>query len=51
MLCQRASDETARPFEQIAALLEVMKDPVVQVGTVKTHARAEDIGNPNAVKS
>jgi 3-deoxy-manno-octulosonate cytidylyltransferase (CMP-KDO synthetase) len=36
--------------EQIATLLEVMKDPAVQVGTVKTPCPPEDIGNPNAVK-
>jgi 3-deoxy-manno-octulosonate cytidylyltransferase (CMP-KDO synthetase) len=43
-------DEPLVRSEQIAALLEVMKDPVVQVGTVKTPCPREDIGNPNAVK-
>jgi 3-deoxy-manno-octulosonate cytidylyltransferase (CMP-KDO synthetase) len=36
--------------EQIASLLDVMKDPAVQVGTVKTPCPLEDVGNPNAVK-
>jgi 3-deoxy-manno-octulosonate cytidylyltransferase (CMP-KDO synthetase) len=36
--------------EQIATLVEVMKDPAVQVGTVKTPCAAEEIRNPNAVK-
>ncbi|MGO8795909.1 MAG: 3-deoxy-manno-octulosonate cytidylyltransferase [Candidatus Sulfotelmatobacter sp.] len=36
--------------EQIATLLDVMKDPGVQVGTVKTPCSQEDVGNPNAVK-
>jgi 3-deoxy-manno-octulosonate cytidylyltransferase (CMP-KDO synthetase) len=31
-------------------LLDVMKDPAVQVGTLKTPAAAADIHNPNAVK-
>jgi 3-deoxy-manno-octulosonate cytidylyltransferase (CMP-KDO synthetase) len=35
---------------QIAALLDVMKDPAVQVGTVKTPCLSDEIGNPNAVK-
>ena len=47
-------DEPLVRSEQITALLEVMKDvmkdPVVQVGTVKTPCPPEDIGNPNAVK-
>jgi 3-deoxy-manno-octulosonate cytidylyltransferase (CMP-KDO synthetase) len=47
-------DEPLVRSEQITALLEVMKDvmkdPVVQVGTVKTPCPPEDIANPNAVK-
>jgi 3-deoxy-manno-octulosonate cytidylyltransferase (CMP-KDO synthetase) len=43
-------DEPLVRTEQIATLLEVMKDPAVQVGTVKTPCPQEDIGNPNAVK-
>jgi len=36
--------------EQIATLVEVMKNPAVQVGTVKTPCAAQEIRNPNAVK-
>jgi 3-deoxy-manno-octulosonate cytidylyltransferase (CMP-KDO synthetase) len=36
--------------EQIATLLDVMKDESVQVGTVKTACPPEDVRNPNAVK-
>jgi 3-deoxy-manno-octulosonate cytidylyltransferase (CMP-KDO synthetase) len=43
-------DEPLVRLEQIATLLEVMKDPAVQVGTVKTPCPLEDIGNPNVVK-
>jgi 3-deoxy-manno-octulosonate cytidylyltransferase (CMP-KDO synthetase) len=43
-------DEPLTRVEHIAALLELMRDPNVQVGTLKTRASAEDIGNPNAVK-
>ena len=43
-------DEPLVRAEQIATLLEVMKDPAVQVGTVKTPCRSEDVNNPNAVK-
>jgi 3-deoxy-manno-octulosonate cytidylyltransferase (CMP-KDO synthetase) len=43
-------DEPLVRAEQIAALLEVMKDPAVQVGTVKTPCPQEDVVNPNAVK-
>ncbi len=35
---------------QIASLLEMMKGPTVQVGTVKTSCAKEEIDNPNAVK-
>lgn len=45
----QGDEPIVRP-EQIATLLEVMKDPVVQVGTVKTPCPPEEIGNPNAVK-
>jgi 3-deoxy-manno-octulosonate cytidylyltransferase (CMP-KDO synthetase) len=43
-------DEVMVRPEQIAQLLEVMNDPTVQVGTLKTPAAPEDIHNPNAVK-
>ena len=36
--------------EQIATLLDVMKDETVEVGTVKTACPPEDVRNPNAVK-
>jgi 3-deoxy-manno-octulosonate cytidylyltransferase (CMP-KDO synthetase) len=45
----QGDEPMARP-EQIATLLDVMSDPAVQVGTLKTPAGAEDIRNPNAVK-
>jgi 3-deoxy-manno-octulosonate cytidylyltransferase (CMP-KDO synthetase) len=43
-------DEPLTRPEHIAALLELMRDPQVQVGTLKTPAAAEDVNNPNAVK-
>ena len=43
-------DEPLTRAEHIAALLAVMKDPSVQVGTLKTPAASEDVNNPNAVK-
>ncbi len=43
-------DEPLVRQEQIATLLDVMRDPAVQVGTVKTPCPQEEIGNPNAVK-
>ena len=43
-------DEPMTRAEHIAAMLDLMKDPKVQVGTLKTPAPAEDIPNPNAVK-
>jgi 3-deoxy-manno-octulosonate cytidylyltransferase (CMP-KDO synthetase) len=45
----QGDEPLVRP-EQVTTLLEVMKDPAVQVGTVKTPCPKEDIGNPNAVK-
>jgi 3-deoxy-manno-octulosonate cytidylyltransferase (CMP-KDO synthetase) len=45
----QGDEPLVRP-EQIAALLDVMKDPAVQVGTVKTPCPPEEIRNPNAVK-
>jgi len=49
----QGDEPLVRP-EQIAALLglmkDVMKDPAVQVGTLKTPFPPEEIGNPNAVK-
>jgi len=43
-------DEPLTRAEHIAALIDLMKDQQVQVGTLKTPALAEDINNPNAVK-
>jgi len=43
-------DEAMARAEQLTALLDVMKDPRVQVGTLKTPAAPEDIHNPSAVK-
>jgi 3-deoxy-manno-octulosonate cytidylyltransferase (CMP-KDO synthetase) len=43
-------DEAMTRAEHIAALLDLMKDSTVQVGTLKTPALPEDINNPNAVK-
>jgi len=45
----QGDEPLVRP-EQIEALLQVMNDPEVQVGTVKTPCPLEDVGNPNAVK-
>jgi 3-deoxy-manno-octulosonate cytidylyltransferase (CMP-KDO synthetase) len=43
-------DEPMTRPEHIASLLDLMKDAVIQVGTLKTPAATEDISNPNAVK-
>jgi 3-deoxy-manno-octulosonate cytidylyltransferase (CMP-KDO synthetase) len=43
-------DEPLTRPEQISTLLQVMKDPTVQVGTLKTAAAEVDINNPSAVK-
>jgi 3-deoxy-manno-octulosonate cytidylyltransferase (CMP-KDO synthetase) len=43
-------DEPLTRSEHIAGLLDVMKGPQVQVGTLMTPAHAGDIDNPNAVK-
>jgi|SRR5277367_3846908 len=43
-------DEPLTRPEHIAALLEVMRDPEVQVGTLMTKAATEDVNNPSAVK-
>ena len=43
-------DEPMTRAEHIATLLDLMRDPSVQVATLKTRAAAEDINNPNAVK-
>jgi len=45
----QGDEPLVRP-EQIAALLDVMHDPSVQVGTVKTPCPQEDVANPSAVK-
>jgi 3-deoxy-manno-octulosonate cytidylyltransferase (CMP-KDO synthetase) len=43
-------DEPLTRPEHIATLLQVMKDPAVQVGTVKTPCVPHEINNPGAVK-
>jgi 3-deoxy-manno-octulosonate cytidylyltransferase (CMP-KDO synthetase) len=43
-------DEPLTRPEHIGALLSVMQDAKVQVGTLKTQAQAPDIHNPSAVK-
>ena len=43
-------DEPLARAEQIASLLEVMRDPAVQVGTLQTPTVPADIQNPNSVK-
>jgi 3-deoxy-manno-octulosonate cytidylyltransferase (CMP-KDO synthetase) len=43
-------DEPLTRAEHIAALLDLMRDSGVQVGTLKTPASPEDVNNPNAVK-
>jgi len=43
-------DEPLTRAEHIAALLLLMKDTNIQLGTLKTPAKSEDINNPNAVK-
>jgi 3-deoxy-manno-octulosonate cytidylyltransferase (CMP-KDO synthetase) len=43
-------DEPLTRAEHIAALIEVMRNEAVQVGTLKTPAPTADINNPNAVK-
>ena len=43
-------DEPLTRPEHIECLLEVMKDPSVKVGTLKTPCAAAEIHNPNAVK-
>ena len=45
----QGDEPLVRP-EQIATLLDVMKDPAVLVGTLKTFCPPEDVPNPNAVK-
>ena len=43
-------DEPMIRAEHIAALVELMKDVNIPVGTLKTPAPSEDVGNPNDVK-
>jgi 3-deoxy-manno-octulosonate cytidylyltransferase (CMP-KDO synthetase) len=43
-------DEPLTRTEHINGLLELMKNPAVEVGTLKTPAADSDIRNPNAVK-
>ena len=43
-------DEPLTRHEHIASLLEVMQNPAVEVGTLKTPCPEQDVVNPNAVK-
>ena len=43
-------DEPLARREHLEALLQLMADEKIAVGTLKTPCAAEDIGNPNAVK-
>lgn len=43
-------DEPLTRPEHIAALLDVMRDPAVEVGTLKVACPSVDVANPNAVK-
>jgi len=43
-------DEPLTRPEHVKSLLDVMKNPAVQVSTLKTPAPAADVKNPNAVK-
>jgi 3-deoxy-manno-octulosonate cytidylyltransferase (CMP-KDO synthetase) len=43
-------DEPLARQEHIEALLGLMQNPAVQVGTLKTPCAAHDVANPNAVK-
>jgi 3-deoxy-manno-octulosonate cytidylyltransferase (CMP-KDO synthetase) len=43
-------DEPLARREHLDTLLQLMSDPAVQVGTLKTPMRADDVNNPNAVK-
>jgi len=43
-------DEPMVRSEQIGAIVHLMKDPEIQVGTLKTPAGPADVSNPNAVK-
>jgi 3-deoxy-manno-octulosonate cytidylyltransferase (CMP-KDO synthetase) len=43
-------DEPLTRSEHIAALLDVMRNPAVEVGTLKTPCPPQDVNSPNAVK-
>ena len=43
-------DEPLTRPEHIALLIDLMRDPAIEVGTLKTPAASADIANPNAVK-
>jgi len=45
----QGDEPLARP-EHIQAMLDLMRDPKVEVATVKTPCPARDVANPNAVK-
>jgi 3-deoxy-manno-octulosonate cytidylyltransferase (CMP-KDO synthetase) len=48
-VCVQGDEPLTRP-EHIVRLLDVMSNPAVLVGTLKTPAHAADVNNPNAVK-
>jgi 3-deoxy-manno-octulosonate cytidylyltransferase (CMP-KDO synthetase) len=43
-------DEPLTRAEHVTALIELMQDETISVGTLKTRCRAEDVANSNAVK-
>lgn len=43
-------DEPLARSEHITALVELMRDPAVEVATIKTPCAQEDVNNPSAVK-
>jgi 3-deoxy-manno-octulosonate cytidylyltransferase (CMP-KDO synthetase) len=45
----QGDEPLARP-EHVRTLLDLMKDPAVHVGTLKTPAKGQEINNPNSVK-
>jgi 3-deoxy-manno-octulosonate cytidylyltransferase (CMP-KDO synthetase) len=45
----QGDEPLVRP-EHVAALLDLMTDPAIQVGTLKTAAAVADVNNPSAVK-
>jgi len=43
-------DEPLAHPDHVNALVELMKNPRIEVGTIKTPCPAQDVNNPNAVK-